>query len=325
MTKPGKLLTIPSQDTVKMKQPFSADNHDLLRKTFVAPTDHVVEGRENPYLIKGPALISFSGGRTSAYMLHQILDAHGGTLPDDVHVCFANTGKEREETLRFVHECATRWNVRVRWLEFQTDLRRGYTAADRFNEVGYNSASRNGEPLDRLIARKKALFSTMKGRWCTERCKVGVLHDFMLSIGYARGSYAEVIGFRADERDRVIELPRSERNLDRHFSFPLAQSGIRKGDVNAWWDAAPFNLKLEKGTGNCDHCPFLGDKARIARARLFPDTMPWWKTREATFKFSFGYMSFADIERHIITSPLLPLNEIEADAADSECGAWCAS
>lgn len=56
-------------------------------------------GDTNPYLIAGPALISFSGGRTSAYMLRMILDAHGGTLPDDVHVCFANTGKERFVTI----------------------------------------------------------------------------------------------------------------------------------------------------------------------------------------------------------------------------------
>jgi 3'-phosphoadenosine 5'-phosphosulfate sulfotransferase (PAPS reductase)/FAD synthetase len=278
---------------------------------------------DNPYLITGPAQISFSGGRTSGYMLRMILDAHGGTLPDDVHVCFANTGKEREETLRFVHECATRWNVRVRWLEFVTELKRGYTVADRFDEVGYNSASRNGEPLDRLIARKKALFSTIRGRWCTERCKVGVLHDFMESIGFPRGTYTEAIGFRADEYDRVRELPLSERNLNRRLTFPLAKAGIRKSDVNNWWDAQPFNLGLEKGTGNCDHCPFLSDKARIARARLFPETIPWWKAREKAFNFSFGYMSFADIERHIESSPLLPLDEIEADAADSECGAWC--
>lgn len=56
----------------------------------------------NPYRIYGPAIISFSGGRSSGYMLHEILMAHEGTLPDDVHVVFANTGKEMGETLDFV-------------------------------------------------------------------------------------------------------------------------------------------------------------------------------------------------------------------------------
>jgi len=38
----------------------------------------------NPYLIEAPALISFSGGRTSACMLKQIIDAYGGQLPADI-------------------------------------------------------------------------------------------------------------------------------------------------------------------------------------------------------------------------------------------------
>ena len=58
----------------------------------------------NPYKINGPALISFSGGRTSGFMLWNIIQAHGGTLPKDVYVTFANTGKEAPETLDFVHE-----------------------------------------------------------------------------------------------------------------------------------------------------------------------------------------------------------------------------
>ena len=52
----------------------------------------------NPYKINGPALISFSGGRTSGFMLWNILQAHNGKLPDDVYVTFANTGKEAPET-----------------------------------------------------------------------------------------------------------------------------------------------------------------------------------------------------------------------------------
>lgn len=276
----------------------------------------------DPFLITGPALISFSGGRTSAKMLKKIIDRHGGTLPDDVHVCFANTGKEREETLRFVHECATRWGVRVRWLEFVTDLK-SVGAAGRFEEVGYNSASRNGEPLSRLIARKQSLFSTMRGRWCTQHCKVGVLHDFMETQGYGAGDYVEVIGFRADERDRVIEMPLKALNAGRRLAFPLAEAGVRKADVLSWWAAQPFDLMLPRGSGNCDHCPFVSDRARIARARLNPEGLEWWRQHEQERRFSFGYMSVDDLLRHIFENPALPLDDIEQDAADSECTGWC--
>lgn len=51
------------------------------------------------FKIEGPAKISFSGGRTSALMLYLVLMANGGTLPEDVKVLFANTGKEREATM----------------------------------------------------------------------------------------------------------------------------------------------------------------------------------------------------------------------------------
>lgn len=276
----------------------------------------------NPYLIHGPALISFSGGRTSAYMLKQIIDAHGGVLPDDVHVAFANTGKEREETLRFVHECATRWGVRVRWLEFVTDLK-SVGAEGRFKEVGYNSASRAGEPLDRLIKRKKALFSTLTGRWCTQYCKVGVLQDFMDAQGFTRGSYIEVIGFRADEGDRVYELPRKPKNADRVLAFPLAQDGVRKSDVFSFWSEQDFDLQLERGLGNCDHCPFLTFKTRVIRARRDPAGLSYWGAHEEEKNFAFGRESIAEVAEYARRSVLLPLDDIEQDAADSECSGWC--
>ena len=51
----------------------------------------------NPYIITQPTCISFSGGRTSAYMLYKVLEANDG-LPEMAKVCFANTGKEMIET-----------------------------------------------------------------------------------------------------------------------------------------------------------------------------------------------------------------------------------
>ena len=280
------------------------------------------DGPAEPFLIHGPALISFSGGRTSAYMLWRILQAHGGVLPDDVIVAFANTGREHEETLRFVYECGSRWRVNIVWLEFVTDLA-SVGPAGRIAEVGLNSASRNGEPLDRLIARKQSLFSTLRGRWCTDFAKVRTLTDYMATRGYEPGQYAEVIGFRADEYDRVVELPLKPRNVDRKFSFPLAKAGIRKADVEAFFAANDFDLELKKGRGNCDHCPFLSDKARIARARLYPETLSWWKAHEVARNFAFGRMSIAEIEAHIAANPLLIPVEIDDDEPDADCIGWC--
>ena len=63
-------------------------------------------------LPEGNVQIAFSGGRTSAYMLHHILEANGG-LPDRANVVFANTGREMPETLDFVQECSDRWSVPI--------------------------------------------------------------------------------------------------------------------------------------------------------------------------------------------------------------------
>ena len=65
----------------------------------------------DPFKITGPTCISFSGGRTSAYMLWRVLQSNGGNLPDEAIVCFANTGKEDEATLRFVRDCGVNGKV----------------------------------------------------------------------------------------------------------------------------------------------------------------------------------------------------------------------
>lgn len=90
----------------------------------------------------GNVQISFSGGRTSGYMLHQIMDANG-SLPDRVQVVFTNTGREFPETLDFVAEVSQRWQVPIAWVEYRA-------AAPFFEVVGRQGASQNGEPFDAL-------------------------------------------------------------------------------------------------------------------------------------------------------------------------------
>jgi 3'-phosphoadenosine 5'-phosphosulfate sulfotransferase (PAPS reductase)/FAD synthetase len=51
----------------------------------------------------GNVQIAFSGGRTSAYMLRQIMNANYG-IPDRAMVTFRNTGREMPQRLDFVAE-----------------------------------------------------------------------------------------------------------------------------------------------------------------------------------------------------------------------------
>lgn len=286
----------------------------------------------NPYRIERPALISFSGGRTSGYMLWHILDAYDGTLPDDVHVCFANTGKEREETLRFVHECGSRWGVRVRWLEWRSRLK-SVPVEQRFEEVGFNSASRDGEPLSALIASKKTTPNAVR-RFCTEHTKLQVLSDFMEAQGYSH--WNNIVGLRYDEMRRVAKRDAGNDDPDRRWTtaIPLARAKVTKRDVWTFWlgrNADPkrlteplpqgFDLGLYPYEGNCDGCFLKGREILKWQERERPGYLDWWSAQEdavgGTFVTEFSY---ADLKRDVERQPLLvPLDwrEIEFDA---ECG-----
>lgn len=282
----------------------------------------------SPYLITGPALVSFSGGRTSAYMLYQILQAHGGKLPDDVVVAFANTGKEREETLRFVHECGSRWGVHVHWLEWRDDVR-GFTI------VGPNSASRYGEPFDALIDKKQRLPNGQQ-RWCTEFLKVRPLHALMRLIGFGEpGDYIEAIGLRHDEGHRILKgLARAEKD-GRRVAYPLARAKVSKRDVQAFWwgadrryetSAQPqgFDLELSSLWGNCDLCFAVGVAIREERVRQNPHIAPWWAAAEHRAGGTFSKReSVKDLQRRAVLHKAMP-DLFDDDENDSECGLWCA-
>jgi 3'-phosphoadenosine 5'-phosphosulfate sulfotransferase (PAPS reductase)/FAD synthetase len=267
------------------------------------------------YRIEGPALISFSGGRTSAYMLHEILQAYDGEFPPDIHVTFANTGKEREETLRFVHECATNWNVRVRWLERDP--------AGGFAEVGYNSASRSGEPFAALIAKKQYTPNAVT-RFCTVELKIRVMRDFARSLGWER--WNNIIGLRYDEGRRVLKaLERNDAGKERFKAvMPLSKARVTRRDVEAFWKQQPFDLGLRPHEGNCDLC-FLKSRAKLeAIIRENPGCEKWWAAQEVTGKGRFvTEYSYTDLAQHVERSPTL-FDEIDEEH-DVECGLHCAA
>ena len=225
----------------------------------------------DPFLCDGPTVVSFSGGRTSGLMLRRVLDAHGGVLPPDVHVVFTNTGKERPETLRFVAECATRWDVPIHWIERDRSRPKG----QRWREVTAATACTDGALFAALIEEHCFLPNVIM-RFCTTELKVFPMRDYMRAQTSER--WTNVIGLRRDEPKRVMGIRSRSNSWD--TDCPLYDAGVTVEDVAAFWRAQPFDLGLQPWEGNCDGC-FLKAFSileRIERDR--PGTLDWWVEQE---------------------------------------------
>jgi 3'-phosphoadenosine 5'-phosphosulfate sulfotransferase (PAPS reductase)/FAD synthetase len=239
-----------------------------------------------PFLLEEPGILSFSGGRTSGLLLRRTLDAYNGTLPDGVKVVFCNTGREMEETLRFVRDCASAWSVPIVWLEYRE-------AAPHYEVVTFETASRDGRPFLELLrqhvnrkdeTRGRRPLPNVRSRICTTNLKTRLKKKWARhALGWK--SYFMAIGFRADEGHRVTRGFKYAEPGET-LRYPLHAAGITKDDVLAFWAAQPFSLELlvdahgETIEGNCDLCFMKSAKKVSALAARYPDRARWWAERE---------------------------------------------
>lgn len=233
----------------------------------------------DPFKITEPTCISFSGGRTSAYMLWRVLQSNNG-LPEEAKVCFANTGKEDEATLRFVQKCSEEWSVPIVWLEYKKE-------EPGFSIVDFETASRNGEPFEKLIVDKNYLPNPVT-RFCTAQLKIRPMGKYLHSIGLvdkpSHGEECAWIGIRADEQRRVAKIADKSR-------MPLAIDGISKKDITKFWSEQSFDLELPNYNGvtlhgNCDLCFLKGGSQIVSLIQEKPERAIWWAKMETLVQSS---------------------------------------
>ena len=211
--------------------------------------------------------VSFSGGRSSAMMAKIMLDNYP---KDELLFTFANTGKELPETLHFVHECDVRWGLGVVWIE--------YCPTNKFKVVDHESASRNGEPFEALIEKRKYLPNRVT-RFCTTELKIRPMARFIRSLDYE--SWDAAIGIRKDEPNRYHRMKSAKKRDRWEYIFPLWDMQITKKEVETFWNNAGFDLAIHSNLGNCDFCFMKGLRKKLSQARLMPENLQWWVNMEA--------------------------------------------
>lgn len=222
---------------------------------------------------KQKLLISFSGGRTSAYMTKLILDRYSDKY--DILVVFANTGRERKETFDFIKNCDNVFGFNTIWIEAITNPvhRKGITA----KVVDYDTADLTGRVFEDSI--KKHGIPNIMFPHCTRELKTTAIRSYLRSIGWKRNEYYMAIGIRADEIDRINPKWKQEKIV-----YPMISwIPTTKLDVNEFWLNQPFDLQLRSFEGNCDFCWKKSPRKLMTIAKELPNIPTWWDEMEQKY------------------------------------------
>lgn len=249
-------------------------------------------------------VISFSGGRSSGLMTKILLD---NDHYENQIVCFCNTGKEHELTLKYVHDFEIHFNQKIVWVEFDN-------TEQGFKIVNYETASRNGEPYEKMLSKKTYLPNVVK-RFCTTELKIRPLKKYIMSLGYK--SWIQAIGLRFDEPNRIARI---NKKKDRYFTIcPLNDFRITKSDVLKFWSEQLFDLQIPEYLGNCDCCFLKGIKKLKRIERESPSLLDWWikienKSNGATFRKDTSFQ----LLRYLVKKNPTLFDDIQ-DVKDIDC------
>ncbi|WP_148270532.1 Nin-like protein [Haliscomenobacter hydrossis] len=247
-------------------------------------------------------------------MLKIMLD--NGQIDKDTIIAFANTGKEQDETLDFVHECGQQWNVPIVWLEYRSSM-------PKFEVVSYETASRRkgesaGRPFMELLASRQYLPNPTQ-RICTAELKIKTIRRYVRSLGH-RGDIPSYIGLRFDEQSRVArkKAQNAAGKESEYCYMPLYDLRITVKERDAFWKSQPFDLKLSSQADNCDLCFMKGKYQLIWAIRADPEAVEWWinaekksalsakRKRNAQFRKEYSY---TELKHIAMTQTYLPFFE----------------
>ena len=203
-------------------------------------------------------IVSFSGGRTSAYMAKWLLDNKSSVY--NLIFIFANTGLEHEKTLEFVDRCDREWGLNLIWVEAVTHREHGKGCTSKV--VSYETASRNGEPFHEMTA----WYGLAGVGWthCNRELKLNPMRHWASVNGYSKCYWA--IGIRSDEVDRISPTAKEKRII-----YPLvSQKMTTKPEIMHWWRDQDFDLEISEHLGNCVTCWKKSDRKLFTIAKHEP-------------------------------------------------------
>ena len=210
-------------------------------------------------------VVSFSGGRTSAYLCHLMIEKFGR---ENVDFIYMDTGAEHPKTYEFIRKVDEYFGLNLVCLRtvFSDEL----GTANSYEIISVNDINQDLAPWVNMLKKYGTPYNP-GGAFCTDRMKLVPFTKYCNDT-YGRGNYETWLGIRADEPKRI--KPKAG------YDYMATISDFEKEDVLKWWSSMPFNLEIEEHLGNCVFCIKKGvNKIALAardeseQARAFVDVI----------------------------------------------------
>ncbi|RDF73038.1 phosphoadenosine phosphosulfate reductase family protein [Acinetobacter baumannii] len=197
-------------------------------------------------------VISFSGGRTSAYLVHLFKS------DPDAHFVFMDTGAEHPATYQFIKDIVKHWGIDLVCLRTVVNPEMGKGCG--YKVVGIDDLKQDLKPWEEMLSKYGAPAYDIP--YCTARMKTEPFEKYCNDT-FGKKQFERWIGIRFDEPKRLPVEVLEKLNLPIHARAAHQKSGFRylaeicdleKDQILDWWEAQPFDLAITEHLGNCVFC-----------------------------------------------------------------------
>lgn len=186
-------------------------------------------------------VVSFSGGRTSAYLVH-LMEQKRKSEGLDVEYIFMDTGAEHPKTYEFIKNVVSHWQINLVCLRAVISQEKG--VGPTYEEINVGDIGWNLNLWQGMVKKYGAPYNP-GGAFCTDKMKTTPYNKYCNDV-YGKGNYTTWLGIRIDEKRRLKQKE--------GYRYLAEISRMTKHEIIGWWGQQPFDLGIDEWLGNCVFC-----------------------------------------------------------------------